>query len=74
MSSTARAERFAVTGSCQSLLSGFLVAIATTCCFGQTPQESSHTVTQGLPDPLVFASGSKVRNLSDWPARRAELR
>jgi len=26
-----------------------------------------------LPDPLVFADGSRVKNFRDWPARRAEI-
>ncbi len=43
-------------------------------CFGPSTAVAADRAIRTLPDPLVLASGAKVRGLEDWPARRAEMR
>jgi hypothetical protein len=35
--------------------------------------ESKATVYKGLPDPMVFKNGNKVKNVKDWDKRRLEI-
>ena len=50
-----------------------LFFLAAAAAPGQANYDEAKVVPYTLPDPLVFASGAKVRSAADWTKRRAEI-
>jgi dienelactone hydrolase len=58
---------------CRWIVAGVLFSLMLTS-FGASAALAADQAIDATPDPLVFASGVRVRGVLDWAARRAEMR